>query len=117
MTTRNDPLGSLRFVNPLPQKLWGANCSLCDKPQSRWAILKVTPTPIFLCGLCILHKSEWGKSNSPAVTSTVERIQATADRKFEMADGKLTRCSEADDVLGVIILVERTLARSPTGKR
>lgn len=114
---RNDPLGSLRFVNPLPQKLWGSHCSLCDKQQSRWAIMAGTPTPIFICGLCILHKSEWGKSNSPVVESTIERIQSTTDRKFEMADGKLTRCVEADDVLGVIILVERTAARAPAGKR
>ena len=102
---RNDPLGSLRFLNPLPRKLWGSACSLCDKPQSRWGIMVGTPAPIFICGLCVLHRSEWGKSNSPAVTSTIDRILTTSDRKFEMSDGKLTKCSDADDVLGVVILL------------
>lgn len=114
---RNDPLGSLRFLNPLPRKLWGSACSLCDKPQSRWGIIAGTPAPIFICGLCVLHKSEWGRSNSPAVASTIERIVATSDRKFEMVNDMLQKCSDADDVLGVIILVERTIARVPAGKR
>lgn len=114
---RNDPLGSLRHLNPIPQKLWGSICTLCDKPQARWALLAGTPTPVFICGMCVFERSEWGKSNSPVVRSTIEKIEANSDRKFELADGKLVRCSDADDVLGVIILVERTAARVPTGRR
>ena len=114
---RNEPLASLRFVNPLPQKAWGAHCSLCDKPQARWILAVGSQTPVFLCGLCILHESAWGKSNNPAVESTTNAIRAASGREFSIVDGRFQRCSEADDVLGVLILVERTAARVPPSRK
>jgi hypothetical protein len=72
--------------------------------------------PIHICGLCVLHESEWGKSGSPVVASTQAAITKASGRQFSMQGGRLTDCSQADDILGVIILTERTASRIPKSR-
>jgi len=113
---RDDPLSSLSLVNPLPQKLWGAHCAKCDKPQARWGITVGRQSPLFICGACVLYESAWGKSQSPLVPATIASIERNSDRRFVFSDGRLSS-KDADDVLGVVILTERTAARIPPSRR
>lgn len=114
---RDDPLSSLSFVNPLPQKLWGSHCAKCDKPQARWGItVGRSSPPLFICGACVLYESAWGKSQSPLVPATIASIERNSDRRFSFTDGRLSS-KDADDVLGVVILTERTAARIPPSRR
>ena len=113
---RSDPLASLSLINPLPAKLWGSHCVKCDKLQARWGITLARDSTAFICGLCILYESEWGRSNPPLVPSTIAAIERNSERKFTFTEGRLS-CKDADDVLGVIVLTERTAARVPPSRR
>ena len=113
---RNDPIASLTFLNPIPQRLWGAHCVKCDRMQARWGITVGRLTPMLICAGCVLYESDWGKSQSPLVTSAIAAIERNSDRRFVFVDGRLS-CKDADDVLGVVILTERTVARIPTSRR
>ena len=113
---RSDPLASLSHLNPLPAKLWGAHCVKCDRMQARWGIALGRQAPVFICGACVLYESAWGKSQNQIVPSTIAAIERNSKRKFSFTDGRLS-CRDADDVLGVIILTERTVARIPPSRR
>ena len=113
---RDDPLSSLSLLNPLPQKLWGACCAKCDKPQARWGITLDRQTPVFICGACVLYESTWGKSQSPLIPMTIASIERNSNRRFAFIEGRLS-VKDADDVLGVVILTERTAARIPQSRR
>jgi hypothetical protein len=114
---RNDILASLRALKPLPKNSWNVNCSLCDKPQARWMLQLGLPNPVFVCGMCVLYESEWGQNNVEMVGSMMDQIRRASGREFSLMDGRLLRPSDADDVLGVIVLMEMTMRRMPKERR
>lgn len=110
---RNDILASLRALKPLPKNSWNVNCSLCDKPQARWLLQLGLPNPVFVCGMCVLYDSLWGQNNTEFVGGIMDQIRRQSDREFPVLDGKLQRPTDADDILGVIVLMEMTFRRLP----
>jgi len=59
----------------------------------------------------LLYESEWGKGNPAAVKGALDSA-AEAGRKLEVApDGRLLRCSDADDILGLLVLIDRFASR------
>lgn len=71
------------------------------------------PNPVFVCGLCVLYDSIWGEANTELVGSVADKIRRAADRDFAYQDGKLMHAKDADDILGVIVLMEMTFRRLP----
>lgn len=105
-------IASLRHLKPLPKPSWNINCCVCDKPQARWELRVGAPGPVFICGACVLYGSDWGHSNTELVLETVRNIESQGNRKLPLSEaGKLTSPSDADDVLGVIVLLEMTVRR------
>lgn len=107
-------LPSLRLLVPLSQPQWGMNCSLCDKPQARWT-LRVESPKVYICGTCVLYETAWSEANQSAVEAAISNIRTAGKRELPAQGGRLLSPTDADDVLGVVILVDRTLAR--TGRR
>jgi hypothetical protein len=111
---KHPEVSSLRILTPLPKTLWQSNCSLCDKMQARWTA-RGTVAPVFLCSLCLLYETAWGKRNAAEIEATKALVEKGREKPLPVQDGKLFNCADADSVLGVIVLVERTLARMPNG--
>lgn len=107
-------INSLRVLMPLPSNLWHSNCAKCDKPQARWTIRGVKPD-VFVCSLCLLYKTGWGQRNESLIETTLESVEKSRDQPFVRQDSRLFNCPDADSVMGVIVLVERTLSRVPRG--
>lgn len=107
-------IASLRHLKPLPKPSWNINCCVCDKPQARWELRVGAPGPVLICGACVLYGSEWGASNAELVLETAARIESQGKRFLRRDDqGKLASPSDADDVLGVIVLLDMTARRLP----
>lgn len=108
------PIASLRHLKPLPKPSWNINCCVCDKPQARWELRVGAPGPVFICGMCVLYESDWGQSNAELVLETSQNIELHGQRSLQRAEaGKLAVPTDADDVLGVIVLMEMTVRRLP----
>ena len=105
-------VSSLRLLTPLPRTLWQSNCALCDKTQARWTVRGVQPA-VFICSLCLLYKTAWGKKNSAQVENVRTEVEKSRTEPFKVQDGKLHNCADADSVLGVVVLIERTMSRMP----
>lgn len=105
-------ISSLRVLSPLPKHLWESNCILCDKRQARWTVRAVA-TPVFICSLCLLYGTTWGAANQSQALHIQTEIERSRPAPFPMQDGKLRDCADADSVMGVLVLVERTVARMP----
>ena len=121
------------LLRPLAQTRWGANCIICDKPQSHWetpdlidekhVVVKKGGT---LCALCFLYKSEWAVDREPelrAMVIEVEKLRAkekatalvlkdTDKPAFlfekDMA-GRLVSLTDANQLLANIALFSRTM--------
>lgn len=110
-------LTSLLFLRPLAHNLWFSNCIVCDKPQARWEV-RSGSAPAFLCGLCVLHETKWGKENQSLLNSVAGQIELHGNRKFERnPEGNLIHCKEADDLMGVVMLMDMTARRFPKEPR
>jgi len=104
---------TLQLLMPLPKSNWGGCCVLCDKAQARWTI-RGQSASISVCGLCILYASPWGQRNSERIAATIDSVEKARAVPMPVGDGKLFRCEDADSVLGVLVLVDRTVSRMPT---
>lgn len=109
---RRPEVSSLRLLTPLPRTLWQSNCAVCDKTQARWTVRGVQPA-VFICSLCLLYRTTWGKQNAAQVESIKAEVEKSRTEPFQMQGEKLHNCADADSVLGVVVLIERTLSRMP----
>lgn len=105
-------VSSLRLLVPLPKNAWEGCCALCDKPQSRWTVRGSPGATV--CAMCLLYDSAWGKRNAASIEATIADIQKARGVELLRQGDRLFRCDDADSVLGVLVLVDRTLARMPT---
>lgn len=88
---------------------------MCDKPQSRWT-LRVESPKVFVCSLCVLYESKWAETNEVAVRMALLEFEKSAGRKLTLNEGRILSPSDADDVLGYVVLMDRLISRM-TGKR
>ena len=105
-------VSTLRMLVPLPKTNWGGCCALCDKPQARWTA-RGLQAPLSVCSLCILYASAWGRRNELAIAKAIGQVEAARSQPMPRNAEKLMRCEDADSVLGVLVLVDRTLTRMP----
>jgi hypothetical protein len=102
------------LIRPLPKELLGSVCSVCDKPQSVWALpfaaQQGTEIP-FVCSLCVLYKSRWAESGREAVDALIAAVEARKSAQYERTlTGELVQCSDADRFLMAIFLENRLAA-------
>ena len=66
---------------------------------------------VYLCALCVLYDSEWGRKARAPIEEVVRQVEAAREKEFE-SDGsnRLINSKDADDVLGVVVLSQRASA-------
>lgn len=66
---------------------------------------------MYLCALCLLYDSAWGRQARESIEEAVRQVEATREKEFESDDSnRLVVPKDADDVLGVIVLSRRAAA-------
>jgi hypothetical protein len=97
----------LKRLRPLPRSMQGVACALCDRMQSCWQLTVPFKDEQTVCSLCVLyHPQVWTKEIQQAITN----VETGAGHMFERdVNARLTRCSDADRVLGVVVLTDRIL--------
>jgi hypothetical protein len=99
-----------RMLRPLPQPMYDAPCSNCDKRQSRWEMgLAGSSNLSFVCSLCFLYESKWGEARRDQIDILVREVEIERGEKFlRGADGtQLLSCPDADRILASIALTSR----------
>jgi len=99
-----------RMLRPLPQSLYDAACSNCDKRQSRWEMGPAnTDRCVFVCSLCFLYESKWGEARRDQIDILVDEVEKERGQKFlRSVDGtSLLRCQDADQILASVALTSR----------
>lgn len=102
--------GQTRVLKTLPETLQGIACCICERAQSRWFIDWDTEDDdkAYLCALCILYSTEWGKSVRAPIEEVIMAVQKERNALFEKdGSNRLILSKDADDVLGVIVLAGR----------
>lgn len=99
---------------PLPEALQELkpHCALCDKPGSVWHLR--TPHKDgadaydFLCSLCLLYRTSWGRQNKRQIQRVVKGIEDHGGFVFERRrKNRLARLEDADRIAGAIVLTSR----------
>ena len=115
MTPKTSPF-SVFHLRPLPSGLRGAACYQCDRAQASWWV----PTPdstdearACVCALCVLYELDLAPGARRLVEETLPRVEAARSEPFRRGpDQRLERVSDADDVLGVVVLTGRAASLS-----
>lgn len=105
-------LATLDVLMPLLPLTERGCCALCSQERARWTIRGAQP-PVYLCALCLLYATPWGGDNSSQIETTLALSEYHSRRTFERVDGRLVSCSDADNLMGILILVDRTAKRMP----
>ena len=115
----------------MPKELWGTQCSVCDKPQSRWGlVVPLVGTPEVatnvdasaadamanmdmapICSMCFLYESRWAQRRAEALHKYFnEDIQGLKSVRAVILDpkGRLTNIADADFFLGIIAFASKT---------
>lgn len=94
----------LRRLRPLPHAMRGNACAWCDRRQSVWELVS-RKGPETVCSLCLLyHEEVWTKEIEQIITQVEVARGCMFDRD---ARARLTRCEDADRVMGVVVLTDR----------
>jgi hypothetical protein len=107
-------------IMPLPEAMWGSNCSVCDRRQSRWEHVLDTSRrsgvrPI--CSLCWLYGSKWAEDNEEQLRVFVRAVHAARGGRLELDEkGRMTSIEQADRVMGSLVFTSR-LFISADGRR
>ena len=104
--TRLEP----RMLRPLNPSLRGIACSMCDKAgASWWADVPLSEDGrVCICSLCVVYETEWAKKEHAHIDKMLVEVEKARGEEFERgADRRLSRASQMDHVLGVVVLMER----------
>lgn len=87
---------------PLPEPLRGCACVRCDKAQAVWRLNKDETS---ICSLCVLYDPDvW----SDGVAETITAVEISRGKMFlRDRNALLTECSDANHVVGVLVMVAR----------
>ncbi len=96
-------LASLDRLMPLRSKV--DCCAVCGENQARWHHRDEGSA---YCSLCLMYRTEWGSRNQTQVRLVTTQIELHRPALVRDVHSNLAICSEADDVLGVVVLAERT---------
>jgi len=99
-----------KMLKPVAEILRGSICDSCNRGQASWIaeIPRGDEDRIYVCSLCVLYKTDWGKKAHARVEVTVGAIQRARGKDFVMGpDKRLANPRDADDVLGSITLAMR----------
>ena len=102
---------SLDVLTPLPPTAEKGCCSLCAEKRASWAVRGVAD--VFFCSLCLLYRTPWGEEAALAASSTLILMRHTSKQAYETVDGRLTSCADADNLMGILVLIDRTAKRMP----
>lgn len=101
-----------KLLRPLPASLRGIACARCDKPQSSWwaDLQNEDEDKTYVCSICMIYDTKWGREHREDVEEVVMTIQKARDCLFDKNDSnQLLNARDADDVLGVVVLADRTV--------
>ena len=107
------------MIKPLTGDLRGTACEACSKVQSSWCaeIPHEEENQIFVCSLCMLYDTEWGKKAHERIEVVILENEKRG-RTFQKDDSRhLTSAMEADNVLGSIVLALRLEGAQRTADR
>lgn len=99
-----------KLLKPAAEILRGSVCDSCNKGQSSWIaeIPRGDEDRIFVCSLCVLYKTEWGKKAHERVEVTKGAIERARDVEFALdSERRLANARDGDDVLGAITMALR----------
>lgn len=91
------------LITPLPKILLGSVCSQCDKTQAVWSLRRAYGDKPFVCSLCVLYESSWGRAKKEALDAFIAEVEKTKTPFVREPNGHLT-CSDADRVMFAIVL-------------
>lgn len=98
------------MLKPASEILRGSICDSCNKGQASWIaeIPRGDEDRIYVCSLCVLYKTDWGKKAHERVEVTIGAIERARGKDFVLGpDKRLASPRDADDVLGSITLALR----------
>ena len=99
-----------KMLKPAATIMRGSVCDSCNKGQASWIaeIPRGDEDRIFVCSLCVLYKTEWGKKAHERVEVTKGSIEHSRGVEFALdADRRMASAKDGDDVLGSITLALR----------
>lgn len=105
------------LLHPTPGPIRGTQCDFCNKPQSSFWYGSGGPEPkIYVCSICVLYDSQWGKHFHAQIVETSSSIEKSRNKEFAKGEGsRLLDPKDADDVLGLIVLTGRVAMVSRMG--
>lgn len=66
--------------------------------RSKWRV-DSNGKALFVCALCLLYKTKWGKSNRKGIDRVIKAVEEHGKFKFRRHKKKLFHCSNADQIL------------------
>lgn len=99
-----------KMLKPVADLLRGSVCDSCNKGQSSWIaeIPRGDEDRIYVCAICVLYETDWGKKAHERVEVTKGAIEKSRGRSFELdSKRRLALARDADDVLGAIAMALR----------
>ena len=96
----------LQALFPLHLSQRGHQCSSCDAREARWQV-RLGKSPAYICSMCVLYDSRWGELNRVNIDAVLAQVKQHRP-DLEVVEGRVTQDKAADDLLGVIVLADRT---------
>ena len=101
-----------RRIRPiLQQKEWDVDCSHCGEAQARFQFRPIEQDGwLFMCSLCWLYESEWGKNHAEEVADLVEDTEREIGTPFKrLESGRLEDPRDSDRILSSVVALSRVL--------
>ena len=109
-----------KYLRALPKSLFRSACAKCDRLQAMWEMGPADGECVFLCSLCFLYESNWGKARLDQIYDMTDAVEKEAEVQFlrDVGGRRLLSSKDGDRLLGALAIYPARPSRaSPRGSR